>query len=315
MRRRAALAAGRVGDPALAPALADLLNDPEVEVRRMAAFALGLVGATTAVDPLLASLADHDGGVRGRAAEALGRIGDARAAPAIARLVVDALPKTISRMTVRGDDPGSAEDSWAEQRLALFALARLKDAPAARSALLDGDRPRFDWWAATWVAMRLESPELRPVLVAAVSSSDSRSRALAARGLGALKDRSAVELLQPLARDADETVALHALRALAAIGDGRATATAAALLASSSDVVRREALRRPRRPPAGPVARPPPRGPGRGAGPVDPRRRPRVPSPAPIAPTSPWCCPARTPTPCGGCAPRSPRPSGRPATR
>ena len=245
----------------------------------MAAFALGLVGATTAVDPLLASLADPDGGVRGRAAEALGRIGDARAAPAIARLVVDALPKTINRMTVRGDDPGSAEDSWAEQRLALFALARLKDVPAARGALLDGDRPRFDWWAATWVAMRLESPELRPVLVDAVSSSDSRSRALAARGLGALKDRSAVELLQPLARDADETVALHALRALAAIGDGRSTATAAALLASSSDVVRREALRRPRRPPAGPVARPPPRGPRGGAGPVDPRRRAGCPRP------------------------------------
>jgi cyclophilin family peptidyl-prolyl cis-trans isomerase/HEAT repeat protein len=242
VRRRAALAAGRVGAASLAPALADLLNDPEVEVRRMAAFALGLTGATTAVDPLLAALSDHDGGVRGRAAEALGRVGEVRAAPAIARLVVDALPKTISRMTVRGDDPGSAEDSWAEQRLALFALARLRDAPAARSALLDGDRPRFDWWAATWVAMRLESPELRPVLVAAVSSSDPRSRALAARGLGALKDRSTVELLQQLARDADETVALHALRALAAIGDGRATATAAALVASSSDVVRREAL-------------------------------------------------------------------------
>jgi len=242
VRRRAALAAGRVGDPAVVPALADLLSDPEVEVRRMAAFALGLVGATTAVDPLLASLADPDGGVRGRAAEALGRIGDPRAAPAIARLVVDALPKTISRMTVRGDLPGSAEDSWAEQRLALFALARLKDVPAARGALLDGNRSRFDWWAATWVAMRLESPELRPVLVGAVSSSDSRSRALAARGLGALEEASAVELLQPLARDPDETVALHALRALARIGDGRSTATAAALLASSSDVVRREAL-------------------------------------------------------------------------
>jgi cyclophilin family peptidyl-prolyl cis-trans isomerase/HEAT repeat protein len=38
-------------------------------------------------------------------------------------------------------------------------------------------------------------------------------------------------------------VALHALRALAAIGDERGTATAAALVSSSSDVVRREALR------------------------------------------------------------------------
>ena len=243
VRRRAALAAGRLADPALVPALVDLLNDPEAEVRRVAAFALGLAGDRTATDRLLAALADHDGGVRGRAAEALGRIGEARAAPAIARLLVDALPKTISRMTVRGDDPGGADDTWAEQRLALFALARLKDVPAARSALLDGNRSRFDWWAATWVATRLESPELRPVLAAAVSSSDPRSRALAARGLGALKDASAVELLQPLARDADETVALQALRALAAIGDGRGTGTAGALLASPSDVVRREALR------------------------------------------------------------------------
>jgi len=209
----------------------------------MAAFALGLAGDSGAVDRLLAALADADAGVRGRAAEALGRIGDARAAPGIARLVVDPLPKTISRMTVRGDDPGGAADVWAEQRFALFALARLGNVPAARHALLDGDRPRFDWWAATWLAMRLESPELRPVLVAAVSSDDPRSRALAARGLGALKDASAVELLQPLVRDADPTVALHALRALGAIGDARATATVAAVLVSPRDTLRREALR------------------------------------------------------------------------
>jgi cyclophilin family peptidyl-prolyl cis-trans isomerase/HEAT repeat protein len=209
----------------------------------VAAFALGLTGDRAAVDRLVAALADSDSAVRGRAAEALGRIGDPRAAAAIARLVVDPLPKTISRMTVRGDDPGSATDSWAEQRLALFALARLEDVPAARHALLDGARPRFDWWAATWVAMRLEAPELRPVLVAAAGSDDPRSRALAARGLGALKDASAAEILLPLARDADETVAVPALRALAAVGDARGTAAAAALLASPSDTVRREALR------------------------------------------------------------------------
>jgi HEAT repeat protein/cyclophilin family peptidyl-prolyl cis-trans isomerase len=242
VRRRAALAAGRIADPVVVPALVGLMNDPEVEVRRMAAFALGLAGDTSAVDRLLAALADSDAGVRGRAAEALGRVGDARAAGAVARFLVDPLPKTISRVTVRGDDPANPDDAWAEQRLALFALARLRDLPAARHALLDAGRPRFDWWAATWVAMRLESPELRPVLVAAVSSDDPRSRALAARGLGALKDASAIELLLPLVRDPDETVALHALRALGTIGDERGTAAAAAMLASSSDVLRREAL-------------------------------------------------------------------------
>jgi cyclophilin family peptidyl-prolyl cis-trans isomerase/HEAT repeat protein len=243
VRRRAALAAGRIGDPGLVPVLVDLLNDQEVQVRRVATFALGLVGDHAAADRLLAALGDSDAEVRGRAAEALGRIGDPRAAAAIARLVVAALPKTISRMTVRGDEPGNPADSWAEQRLGLVALARLKDVAAARHALLDGARPRFDWWAATWVAMRLESPRLRPVLVAATASDDARSRALAARGLGALRDASEVELLLPLVRDPDETVVIQALRALGAIGDARGTAAASAMLASPSGVVRREALR------------------------------------------------------------------------
>jgi cyclophilin family peptidyl-prolyl cis-trans isomerase/HEAT repeat protein len=243
VRRRAALAAGRLADSALVPTLQGLLNDQEVEVRRVAAFALGLVGDRSAVDRLTAALADSDAEVRGRSAEALGRIGDARAAGPIARLVVDGLPKTISRMTVRGDDPGNPADTWRVPRLALFALARLGDVAAARHALLDGPRPRFDWWAATWVAMRLESPELRPVLVAAAASDDPRSRALAARGLGALRDASGVELLLPLVRDPDETVAIQALRGLGAIGDARGTAAAAAMLASPSVVVRREALR------------------------------------------------------------------------
>ena len=243
IRRRAALAAGRVAAPELVPPLVELMNDQEVEVRRMAAFALGLAKSPLAVERLLASLKDSDGQVRGRAAEALGAIGDASAGLPIARLVVESLPKTIDRMTVRGDDPGDASAQWGEQRLALFAIARLKHAEAAQLALLDGSRPRFDWWAATWVAMRLESPELRPVLVAAARSDEPLQRALAARGLGALKDASALELLLPLARDPDEIVAMHALRALAAISDPRGREPAVAALDAASDVVRREALR------------------------------------------------------------------------
>jgi len=40
VRRRAALAAGRVADPSAVPALVELLADRELEVRQMAAFAL-----------------------------------------------------------------------------------------------------------------------------------------------------------------------------------------------------------------------------------------------------------------------------------
>jgi len=243
VRRRAALAAGRIALPELVAPLGELMNDQEVEVRRMAAFALGLAASPKAVDRLLASLQDSDGQVRGRAAEALGKIGDARAAAPIAQLVVASLPKTIDRMTVRGDDPADAAGQWSELRLALFALARLKDVPAARLALVDGARPRFDWWAATWVAMRLESPELKPVLQAAAASAEPLQRALAARGLGALKDTGSVERLAALARDRDETVAMQALRALGGLGDPRGVAAVSGMLDAGSDVVRREALR------------------------------------------------------------------------
>ena len=100
----------------------------------MAAFALGLIGDKSAVDRLVASLGDSEAVVRARAAEALGRIGDPRAAAEVARFVLGAIPKGAPILTVRGDDPGSATDPWIELRLALFALARLKDAKAAAEA-------------------------------------------------------------------------------------------------------------------------------------------------------------------------------------
>jgi len=244
LRRRAALAAGRIGDPALVPTLVDLMNDPEPEVRQMAAFALGLIGDKGgAVERLVASLGDSEAVVRARSAEALGRIGEPRAAADLARFVLNAIPKGAPLLTVRGDDPGSATDPWIELRLALFALGRLKEPKAAEQALLLSGKPRFDWWAATWVAVRMESPVLRPVLLAAAASSDPLSRTLAARGLGAQKDATVLSVLDTLAHDPDPVVAVYALRALGATADAKATTAAAALLASADPVVKREALR------------------------------------------------------------------------
>lgn len=243
VRRRAALAAGRIGDRAVRPALEERLKDGETEVRQMAAFALGLLGDAGAVDALVASLEDPVLIVRARAAEALGRLGDARAGPALARFVVGTAPKNAPVVVVRGDDPGSLADPWTELRLALLALGRLKDVASAEAALLASGRPRFDWWVATWVAVRLESPALRPVLAAAAVSDDPESRALAARGLGALKDAASVPLLETLTQDRDARVVIAALRALVAVGDPRGAASAAALLRSKQPDVAWEALR------------------------------------------------------------------------
>jgi cyclophilin family peptidyl-prolyl cis-trans isomerase/HEAT repeat protein len=242
IRRRAALAAGRIGDPFVVPALLELLDDPEPEVRQMTAFALGLLGDGQAVPRLTAALADPVPIVRARSAEALGRIGGPGVAAAVAGRAAAATPQNAELLTIRGDDPGSATDPWIELRLALFALARLKDTRAAESVLLRGGRPRYDWWAATWTAMRIESPGLKPVLLAATSSTDALSRAFAARGLGALKDADSVEVLSKLTRDPDRTVVVNALRALGALGDARGLAAAAAALRSPDTTIVGEAL-------------------------------------------------------------------------
>jgi hypothetical protein len=76
VRRRAALALGRVGLPEGVEPLTRRLADEEVEVRQMAAFALGLIGDAAARPALLMALKDASPIVQGRAAEALGLIGD-----------------------------------------------------------------------------------------------------------------------------------------------------------------------------------------------------------------------------------------------
>ena len=86
VRRRAALAIGRVGLADGVEPLVRLLGDGEIEVRQMAAFALGLIGDRSARPPLLNALKDAQPVLQGRAAEALGLIGDRTDADAISAM-------------------------------------------------------------------------------------------------------------------------------------------------------------------------------------------------------------------------------------
>ncbi len=243
VRRRAILAAGRIGDASLAPLLVDLMNDSDREIRQMTAFALGLIEDKSACDRLVAALKDTDAVVRARSAEALGRIGDPARAKSVAEMIQAALPKDAPLVTVRGDDAADPNDPWLELRLGLFALARFRDAAVAESILLPGGRPRFDWWAASWTAMRIATPNMRPLFLAAIASNDPASRALGARGLGALKDVASVELLAKLSLDRDDDVVVQALRALASISDARGVSPAAAVLNSPNLLLKWEALK------------------------------------------------------------------------
>ena len=75
VRRRAAIAIGRVGSVAGVAWLVPALEDPHPSVRQMVAFALGLIGGVEATEPLLRALTDPDPITSGWAAMGLATAG------------------------------------------------------------------------------------------------------------------------------------------------------------------------------------------------------------------------------------------------
>ena len=147
VRRRAALAVGRVGLREGVPPLAGLLADGDPEVRQMAAFALGLIADVSGKDPLVAALNDESPLVKGSAAEALGLIGDASAADAIARMAAQVVASGAVAQPPSDDQDSRRDTSASALRLAMFSLARLKAYAPLASAVLDaGGQPRVRWW-------------------------------------------------------------------------------------------------------------------------------------------------------------------------
>lgn len=114
VRRAAADALGRIGDPIAIPALVSALDDPETEVRRAVLDALSQFERGVPAAPIRALLSFGDAEVRARAISILGDMPDRSSAGAIGRLVQD--PDTDVR------------------REALHALAEIRD-PASASAV------------------------------------------------------------------------------------------------------------------------------------------------------------------------------------
>jgi cyclophilin family peptidyl-prolyl cis-trans isomerase/HEAT repeat protein len=220
VRRRAALAVGRVGMTGGVAPLLMTLGDNDPEVRQMAAFALGLIGDRQARDPLVMLLTDSSPMVQGSAAEALGLIGDPAAAAAIGRLVAGAV-----QAGVVAPPPPEAEDARRDTpaaafRLGVFALVRLKAYDQLAAAVLDpSGRPRVTWWPVAFALQRLEDKRALPALLALAADNNPYTRAFAVKGLGALKDRSAAAVIVPLVSSRDTGVAIEAIRALGKIGD------------------------------------------------------------------------------------------------
>lgn len=233
VRRRAALAIGRVGRVEGAPPLVEALSDPEDDVRAMAAFALGLIAPETAVAPLEAALNDPSALVRGRAAEALGLIGVPAAAAVVADAAVSCGPLLAGIASDDEEWPKSAEIEFC--RLSLFALVRLKDYHHLARVVLDqAGQPVSTWWPVAFALQRIGDKQAAPALLKLAAADGVYTPAFALRGLAAAGERRAVPIAQALAArtTADPRLRIAAIRALGDLGGAEAAGTLLALVRS-----------------------------------------------------------------------------------
>ncbi len=242
VRRRTAMAAGRIGDPESAGFLARVLDDdPSPAVRADAAFALGQLGDTSRV--VLSSLraAVPSGWIPVREPEtrmvvevvhALGQLGSDQARI----LVLDALRATH---VVRGEN---ARQIAAEGLLSVW---RFRSGPGRVNAAVryaDSEDAALRWRAA-YALMRLGDPAGMPALLTLLADDEHLARANAARGLRAtlvdsagIRDTALVALTAALSDDHPH-VRINAVRTLAGYEDDAPVDAMAALLDDSNPQV------------------------------------------------------------------------------
>jgi cyclophilin family peptidyl-prolyl cis-trans isomerase/HEAT repeat protein len=232
VRRRAALAIGRVGlTEGVAPLIA-LLADANPEVREMAAFGLGLIGDAAASPALVSALADASPVVRGRAAEALGQIGAKDAAQPIGRMTAEVARSPAVAAMQPDDEHWPAAPEAEAFRLGVFALVRLGAYEPLAAAVLDpAGQPVSRWWPAAFALGRVADARAQGPLLELLTTPGKYSAAFAARGLGATKAQAAVDRLVALLGSPRTPigVVVSAVRALALIGDSRAAGPLIAL--------------------------------------------------------------------------------------
>lgn len=226
VRRRAALAVGRVGlAEGAAPLMTRLLNDEDPEVRQMAAFALGLLADPATRGALLAAFKDADPVVQGRAAEALGRIGDKSDAAAVAAMVKRHVAGGAIA-AIAADDLAYPQPPPAEAvRLGLYALVRFGVYDALAEAVIDSaGRPVSAWWPVAFALQRIGDARAVPALLSLAETESRYTVSFALRGLASAKAAAALPLFRRHVeqRRADRAVVVQSMRGLAQLGDASA---------------------------------------------------------------------------------------------
>jgi cyclophilin family peptidyl-prolyl cis-trans isomerase/HEAT repeat protein len=220
VRKRAVLAAGRIGDEAAIAILSKLLeSDGSTDVRAMAAFALGEIESIKGADVILKTLNDSNApdAIRARAVEAAGKIAAANASDERAKLLAAAVSNSLDLEFKKSSAP-----STSVIRLGLTAVLRARPAGAD-----EGVRRYLSFTDPNIVADALNTlTRLR----AKNANRDARDllstnvhavvRANAARLLGAAEDKEAFDvLLKAAVEDRDSRVRVSAIRSLTALKD------------------------------------------------------------------------------------------------
>jgi cyclophilin family peptidyl-prolyl cis-trans isomerase/HEAT repeat protein len=242
VRRHAALAMGRIGDPRALPRLLELASDADTAVQREAVFALGLLGDSSAlaylVDLVRTAASAEQTATHGEAVTAIAKIGGGGAA------------SFFEEVMVRGS--GAAETGSALLILAQASREawRLGDeAPVPVLAQLAESRSPRVRLGAVYSLSRLRATGGASVLLAATEDQSAEVRQLGVRVLTrAYADSAGLDpdgvagLVSQLLEDADPGVRINALRVLGTYEDPRYSAAAADHISDPHPNVRVQAL-------------------------------------------------------------------------
>ncbi|MQA89109.1 MAG: hypothetical protein GEU90_02560 [Gemmatimonas sp.] len=247
LRARAALAIGRIRDPAGLETARLLLQDPDTSVAASAAFALGLLAdsasATALVERLNPDILSARPTVAAEAATALGRISSPEADDALGHFLTSADPQSDEVQTVAasalvaaagaGDIPVEAIARWTlsqdveTRRQAAYALAQATDPGAV--GILMGLAEDPDPLVRASAVRGLTSTALSGTDLALDSVIDQLSRAIedyayaprieAARSIGTYSSARAVQALRRLLASEHPHDAVVASEALGRMGE------------------------------------------------------------------------------------------------
>ena len=232
VRRRAAVAIGRVGLKEGIPALTTLLADPDADVRQSAAFALGLIGDRTASAALLPLLpGSRSAGPRPRRRSA-GLDGRRRTRPpAIAKMAAEYWRDRAAVTAMKPDDePWPAAPEAEAFKLGLFALVRLRAYDPLAAAVLDGGRPVSTWWPVAYALQRIDDPRAAPALRQLLGVQGPLHAGVRGARPRRIKDPAAADVLLPLLDPDHASRARSSRQAIIALAQISALAPAGARL-------------------------------------------------------------------------------------